>query len=84
MHGRVKREKHFPKGERIILPSLWAKKVKFWERQARARIFFSDESDFHIFCSDGKECCWRQLIEELLDAKIKKNPIKHGDGCIVV
>ena len=49
LHGRVKRKKPFLKREHIVLRLLWAKKMKFWDRRARARIIFSDESKFNIF-----------------------------------
>jgi hypothetical protein len=46
-------------------------------------VWFSDESKFNLFGSDGKQYCRRRVDEELLPRNVKKT-VKHGGGSIMV
>ena len=44
-------------------------------------MLFSDESQFNLFGSDGRQWCEKRVGEEFLPRNVKKQ-VKHGEGCI--
>jgi len=50
----------------------------FWHK-----VWYSEESKFNLFGSDGKSYCRRRIGEALLERNVKKE-VKHGGGNLMV
>jgi len=61
----------------------WARAFSGWEEKDWRAVFFSDESKFNLFGSDGREWCWRRPEEEFRDCNTQKT-VKHGGGSVMV
>ena len=54
-----------------------------WSQAQWAKVFFSDESKFNLFGSDGKAFVWRKAGERL-SAQCTKKSVKFGGGSVMV
>ena len=61
----------------------FANKHVIWNDDNWSRVFFSDESKFNIFGSDGKNYVRRRVNERLLPKCIKKT-VKFGGGSVML
>ena len=61
----------------------WAEEVADWSEEDWDLVLFSDESQFNLFGSDGRQWCWRRVGEECLLRNVKKR-VKHGGGSLMV
>ena len=83
LHGRVRWRKPWLSKKHITNRRLWA--IQFHKRQEYfwRKVWYSDESKFNLFGSDGKSYCRRRIGEALLEQNVKKT-VKHGGGSIMV
>ena len=83
MHGRIRWKKPFLKKEHIAARLAWARE---WARRREyywRKVWYTDESKFNLFGSDGKLYCRRRVGEALLPRNVKK-VVKHGGGSVQV
>jgi len=79
LNGRVRRRKPWLSKKHIYSRRKWAEKISqrrefFWRK-----IWYTDETKYNLFGSDGKKYCRRRVGEELLDRNVTKE-VKHGWG----
>lgn len=83
LYGRVRRRKPWLPKRHILGRKIWAKAhfqrtLQFWRK-----VWYSDESKFNLFGSDGRQYCRRRAGEELLERNVVKT-MKHGGGSLMV
>ncbi|CAK5263733.1 unnamed protein product [Mycena citricolor] len=61
----------------------WAESFLNWTVKDWRRVYFSDESIFCVFGSDGAEWCWRQL-NKCLNPRFTKKKVKGGREKVTV
>ena len=61
----------------------WAKDHVDWTQEDWDKVWFSDESKFKLFGSDGHQWCRTRPGEEYLDRNMKQT-VKHGGGNVMV
>ena len=83
LKGRVHRAVPYLKKQHRVLRLKWAEEHVTWTQQDWDRVWFSDESKFKLFGSDGRQWCRRRPGEEFLDRNVKQT-VKHGGGNIQV
>jgi transposase len=64
MHGRLRRKKPYLKPVHVRKRKAWARKFQKWTPFQWRIVWFSDESKYKLFGSDGKIYCWRRVGEE--------------------
>lgn len=62
---------------------MWARKHAKWTEEKWKKVWFSDESKFNLFGSNGCLYCRRAVGEEFLDRNVRKE-MKHGGGSVMV
>lgn len=83
LKGRIRREKPILRQENITKRQEWAQKHKNWKVDDWKKVWFSNESKFNLFGSDGRQYCRRRDGEALEDRNVKKT-VKHGGGSLMV
>jgi hypothetical protein len=83
LNGRIRREKPFLTDKHKEKRRAWVEEHQSWEDVDWAWVWFSDESKFNLFGSDGHQYCRRRPGEEFLDRNVKKT-VKHGGGSVNV
>jgi hypothetical protein len=83
LKGRVHRAVPYLKPDHCHLRMEWAKEWVEWTVQDWEWVWFSDESRFKLFGSDGRMWCRRRPGEEFLDRNVKQT-VKHSGGRIMV
>ena len=83
LHGRVRRKKPYLFKCHISARRKWANEFRTWDLQKWKSVWFSDESKFNLFGSDGKLYCRRGPGEEF-EARNVRGMVKHGGGNIQV
>lgn len=81
--GRIRRKSPYLKLLHRYRQYRWAKERAHWTVEDWNWVWFSDESKFQLFGSDGKQYCRRRPGEEYLDRNVKST-VKHGGGRIMV
>ena len=61
----------------------WALAHGLWQKENWRAVWYSDESKFNLFGSDGREWCWRRVGEAFRDCNTQKT-VKHGGGSVMV
>lgn len=83
LHGRVRRAKPYLSALHIKQRKKWAKEMADWSVEDWEPVLFSDESQFNLFGSDGRQWCRRRVGEEFLRRNVKQR-VKHGGGSLMV
>ena len=83
LYGRVCRSKPYLSSLHIKQWKKWAEEVADWSEEDWDLVLFSDESQFNLFGSDGRQWCWRRVGEECLLRNVKKR-VKHRGGSLMV
>lgn len=83
LHGRVRRKVPFLNKKTIKRRFEWAKIHREWPLEKWILIWYSDESKYLIFGSDGKLYCRRGLGKEFLPRNVTM-VMKHGGGKVMV
>lgn len=83
MRGRVRRKKPFLNKQHKAERRKWAEKFRSWTVLMWQDMWFSDESKFNLFASDGRRYCRRDVGEEYLERNVTP-VVKHGGGSILL
>lgn len=83
LHGRMRRKKPYLKLKHVHQRKTWAQKYGKWTSFQWRLVWFSDESKFKLFGSDGKIYCWRRVGEEFLPRNTIAT-VKGSDGKVNV
>lgn len=83
LHAYVKASVPFITKKNLHVRKKWAEEYLEWTVPNWMAVTFSDESNFHIFGSDGIQWCWRKPGQRL-DPRYTKKKLKHGGGKVVV
>ena len=81
--ARVKRRKPLLRKRHLQARIRFAKKYANWTVTDWRRVIYSDESNFTIFGSDGRQYCWKKPDAPLSAAHVQPT-VKHGGGSIMV
>jgi hypothetical protein len=83
LHGRRRRKKPLLTKKHVAKRVSWARDHQDWEMAEWGRVFFTDESKFLLFGSDGIQYCQRGPNEEFSRQNVDPC-VKHGGGKIMV
>ena len=83
LHGRVRWRKPWLSKKHVRNRKLWATQYRHRREFFWRKVWYSDESKFNLFGSDGKSYCRRRVGEALLERNVKKE-VKHGGGNLMV
>jgi hypothetical protein len=83
LHGRVQRKVPFINKKVIRRQYAWAKAHRKWPLEKWILVWYSDESKYLIFGSDGRLYCRRRPGEEFLPRNVTMT-VKHGGGKVMV
>lgn len=83
LNGRVRRKKPLLRRIHKVKRIQWAREFLGWDATDWRAVWFSDESKFNLFGSDGRQWCWRMPGEEFRDCNTQKT-VKHGGGSVMV
>ncbi|GJE96522.1 transposable element Tcb2 transposase [Phanerochaete sordida] len=81
--GRVRRKKPYLSKKHRKSRREWVKEQEGKDLEDWQRIWYSDESKFNLFGSDGRRWCRREIGEELCDRCVDVQ-VKHGGGNVMV
>lgn len=81
--GRIRCAKPLLTEEHVLKRRDWLEKHHDWTLDDWKKVWFSDESKFNIFGSDGRRYCRRRPGEAYLPRNVKKT-VKHGGGSLMV
>src|ERR1700677_287405 len=72
LNGRVRRKKPLLRRIHKVKRIQWAREFLGWDTTDWRAVWFSDESKFNLFGSDGHQWCWRMPGEEFCDCNTQK------------
>lgn len=83
LNGRVCRKKQWLSKIHISKRFVWSSTMREKHKLFWRKVWYTDESKFNLFGSDGKTYCRRRPGEEFLPQNVSKQ-VKHGGGNIQV